>query len=834
MWPAITQARPAPQLQLRRLGLLRWPPRLWGPREGWTTFIFLLLAHLAVVWSVERAQYVTQLPDLTVVTVLALSTGLALAKIAAPDVLLFPLGVVVGLPIALWRTALTVGEAEGLWQQAQVVVQRSTAWWELAIRGGISGDTLPFALLLAALSWLIGYLAAWSVFRYRHPWLALLPSGLGLVVNLSYLPSSFYSYLALYLVFSMIFLARLHMAERQLQWQEQGLGSLPAPANTIIVDGIWLTAALLLLAWFLPHPRPSATVAEWWLQLTKPWQKTEQEFNRVFASLRSHRAVPLHTYGNTFALRGSVVLGQQPVMRLTASDYGTYRVRATTYDAYTGQGWMANQRREVPPEIVVNGASPDTGQKIATATIELEDSTGVLFSVGEPIQVNVPITADLGPGRFYLAFSQTGSSFALPLQNDQALAELKPGEIRTLNNGFVYNPSSRSAPTSTVLTEGEVALRQALLEGSRSASPSSYRTISFYRSSPLEVAALRATPPLSRGDVYTVTSFISGASVEDLRKAPTTYPAWTDYYKQLPVSLPQSVRELAREVTVGFDNAYDRALSIQEYLRKIEYSFDIQPPPANTDAVSFFLFQQKKGYCDYYASAMAVMLRAVGIPARVVVGYVLTKPDTENPNGFVVTGEDAHSWPEAYFPGYGWIEFEPTPARTLALRPEETALSGGISGSQGASEDSDSGGEATIDVPLTIPAPASREVWAIGAEAIFILLGGSLVLSVVFWVFWWRTLLGLPYPAQVFEQMVRLGAWLRVPALPQQTPSEYAQRLKVVLPSASAQVDQVTASYNEMRFGRRLLDQTGVSALTDIWRELRRRLLLKLIRWKDV
>jgi hypothetical protein len=328
-----------------------------------------------------------------------------------------------------------------LWQQAQVVVQRSTAWWELAIRGGISGDTLPFALLLAALSWLIGYLAAWSVFRYRHPWLALLPSGLGLVVNLSYLPTSFYSYLALYLVFSMIFLARLHLAERQLQWQEQGLGSLPAPANTIIVDGIWLTAALLLLAWFLPHPRPSATVAEWWLQLTKPWQKTEQEFNRVFASLRSHRAVPLHTYGNTFALRGSVVLGQQPVMRLTTSDYGT--IGRTMYDAYTGQGWWRTSI--IAPEIVVNGASPDTGQKIATATIELEDSTGVLFSVGEPIQVNVPITADLGPGRFYLAFSQTGSSFALPLQNDRRLESAGGNQPTTaLSTTTCQRPPARS------------------------------------------------------------------------------------------------------------------------------------------------------------------------------------------------------------------------------------------------------------------------------------------------------------------------------------------------------------------------------------------------------
>jgi hypothetical protein len=196
---------------------------------------------LAVVWSVERAQYITLLPDLTFITVVAVSAGLLLAKLPAPDVLLFPFGVLVGLPIALWRTALTVTDATGLLAQASTVLQRSNAWWELAMRGGISGDTLPFALLLATLTWLIGFTAAWSVFRYRHPWLALLPSGLGLLVNLSYLPTSF-THLA-YLIFQCFFWpASTRRAPDRLA---PGLDPCLLH-NSIMIDGAWLTVALLL------------------------------------------------------------------------------------------------------------------------------------------------------------------------------------------------------------------------------------------------------------------------------------------------------------------------------------------------------------------------------------------------------------------------------------------------------------------------------------------------------------------------------------------------------------------------------------------------------------
>jgi hypothetical protein len=334
--------------------------------------------------------------------------------------------------------------------------------------------------------------------------------------------------------------------------------------------------------------------------------------------------------------------------------------------------------------------------------------------------------------------------------------------------------------------------------------------------------------------VYTITSYVSNAAAEDLRRASAVYPAWTDYYRRLPQDLPQPVRELARQLTEGMDNPYDRAVAIQEYLRRLEYTFEIEPVPANTDGVSFFLFQQRKGYCDYFASAMAVMLRSIGIPSRVVVGYVLTTPDTVNPNGFVVTGEDAHSWPEAYFPGYGWVEFEPTPARTLTPRPDETlGLPGGIGGGEGASEDSETGGIISEDTPLAFPVPETRDEWFISPQTLMTIVAAGVGLFFLFWLAWWRSLIGLSYPAQVYEQMVRLGGWLRVPALAHQTPSEYARRLKRVLPNGSDDVDHVTRTYNAMRFGRRRLDELAQADLIEAWRRLRRRLLLKFIRWKD-
>ena len=95
----------------------------------------------------------------------------------------------------------------------------------------------------------------------------------------------------------------------------------------------------------------------------------------------------------------------------------------------------------------------------------------------------------------------------------------------------------------------------------------------------------------------------------------------TERYLQLPDTVPFRVRDLAAKITAAYDNPYDKAEAIEAVLRTYEYNQGIAAPPPGADAVDYFLYDVKQGYCDYYASAMVVMLRSVGIPARFAVGY---------------------------------------------------------------------------------------------------------------------------------------------------------------------------------------------------------------------
>ncbi len=173
---------------------------------------------------------------------------------------------------------------------------------------------------------------------------------------------------------------------------------------------------------------------------------------------------------------------------------------------------------------------------------------------------------------------------------------------------------------------------------------------------------------------YEVTSWVPRVSTNDLASDSTDYPPEIRAsYLQLPDSLPPRVRELAERLTRGADSPYDKAVRVQEYLRlTYPYRLDAPPPPTKRDVVDYFLFDSPGGFCSYYASAMAVMLRAVGVPARVVTGFASGDYDGLQLN-YRVPMSAAHAWVEVYFPTYGWIEFEPTSARTpFEYRGEES------------------------------------------------------------------------------------------------------------------------------------------------------------------
>jgi transglutaminase-like putative cysteine protease len=159
---------------------------------------------------------------------------------------------------------------------------------------------------------------------------------------------------------------------------------------------------------------------------------------------------------------------------------------------------------------------------------------------------------------------------------------------------------------------------------------------------------------------YEVVSETGLPSPTNLRRASSDYP---DDIRLLYLRLPREdsrVTALAQQVTSSANNNYDRALAIQDYLRET-FTYTLDPPAIEPgDPIGSFLFKAKQGYCEYFAAAMAEMLRTLGIPARLVNGFQ-TGSYNRIGKDFVVRARDAHSWVEVYFPQYGWIAFDPTP-----------------------------------------------------------------------------------------------------------------------------------------------------------------------------
>lgn len=159
---------------------------------------------------------------------------------------------------------------------------------------------------------------------------------------------------------------------------------------------------------------------------------------------------------------------------------------------------------------------------------------------------------------------------------------------------------------------------------------------------------------------YAVESRLSTASALDLKAETVSYPDWiVERYLQRPVD-DQKIAGLARDVTRGMITVYEKAKAIETHLRRsYRYSLDVKPSP-DLSPIEDFLFGQKRGYCEHFATAMVLMLRSVGIPSRLVSGFLPGKWNDYG-NYYMIRQSDAHAWVEAYFPHSGWVTFDPTP-----------------------------------------------------------------------------------------------------------------------------------------------------------------------------
>ncbi|MFD3445801.1 transglutaminaseTgpA domain-containing protein [Microbacteriaceae bacterium 4G12] len=176
----------------------------------------------------------------------------------------------------------------------------------------------------------------------------------------------------------------------------------------------------------------------------------------------------------------------------------------------------------------------------------------------------------------------------------------------------------------------------------------------------------------TRGQDYRVTSAVPQPTREQLAGviAPADPSPYLQRNLELPEDLPGVIRSTAQEVTAEATSDYERALALQDYFRSAEFRYSEEAPVEEgydgngMDVIARFL-DEKIGYCVHYASAMSVMARALGIPARVAVGYLPgdRRGTEDGRTRYQVGTQDLHTWPELYFEGAGWLKFEPTPGR---------------------------------------------------------------------------------------------------------------------------------------------------------------------------
>ena len=328
----------------------------------------------------------------------------------------------------------------------------------------------------------------------------------------------------------------------------------------------------------------------------------------------------------------------------------------------------------------------------------------------------------------------------------------------------------------------------------------------------------------SSARAYRAEAYVPLVTIEELRAASTDYPeAIRDRYLGLPKSVPERVRELAREITKDKRTAYDKAKTIESYLRTYPYDLEVPAPPQDQDVADYFLFDLKKGYCDYYATAMVVLARSVGLPARFVSGYAPGSYDAANAE-YVVRELHAHSWPEIYFPEIGWIEFEPTSAQPeIELPPAKEELL-----------------TAPPDETATRLLNRFRlEILLYALSPFAILLFGLLLYFTLIERWFYMRLAPAVAVERIYRSLYRMGRPLAGERTRAETAYEFMGKLieKInairersrytnYLLSAPQDVQYLTDMYQDTLFARHILDKRDVKTALSTWKRLRLRLLL--------
>lgn len=726
------------------------------PREGWLVIFVLFLFVWSATTAIRSAEWVPEAMVVRSHAFWAFVLSAMLAKSRFRPMRVWLVVTTVGFTVTLGRLADSLPSLRQLdqytarvQQNSAIFAERLTKWWT-NVQGGIATDeTLPFAMLLLFLVWMLVAYLCWATLRQRHPLPAVALLSLAMGFN-AYAGAVSFWLILLYATIALLLLSLVRQRNLQARWREQAVRfgfEIGIRQRNIL----WLfTLILVTMGWLLADVR-SESVAEAFVE-AEQIVALEAWLDNAFAGVNSRRLASGGGSGSglprSYLLGGAPELYQTVMMRTRVEADGVIRPnqhwRAVSYDIYTGRGWARSDEveREVAAFRPIVTPTLQATSTLSQTVNWVFDRRPVRYTIGAPLQLDHPTSASV-------------SNFE-----------------------------------QIVWVSGETAQ-------------------------------------------YAAQSLVSIATDDQLNRVTLADidPALLAHFTALPEDVPERVIDLAHSLVTPAMTPLQQAKTIEAFVKQYPYSLDADAPPRGRDVVDFFLFDEQIGYCDYYASSMVVMARAVGLPARFASGFAIGEPNADGSQ--TVYQIDGHSWAEVYFGEYGWIEFEPTAGFGVIETESDPITNDATEADPNLDPRTDQ--FAPTNVPSVPPAPTPPN-WTL---RIFLL---TVVIALVVWVWWRHTQHILPSLPEQYAALQQAAQRLSVEQTASQTPLEFRQEWvgygdDVVRPKSSRitrwqkevaqHAQQITTAYNEFAYSPRKR-QSGIRHRAT-WNRLRR--ILRLLQF---
>jgi len=566
--------------------------------------LLLMVAVYSIIFSIISANWVSNSFILLWSTAAGLLAGLCIAKIQH-----FPQAI-------LHLAACLVGHWLSIWLTSAFAFHIS--WLLLlenlraVIGGGFTASASPnsevvFLFYLTFLSFFLGYFGAWLIYRAHLPWLVALVYCAIMLVNLNYINQDL-SYLVIIMLGALILLiARIQLFNQLTRWTDEGLHTDRAWLQNISRRFVQIGSLFTLLILLISWVLP---ILDQPVSGVNFWNNLDNNSANI-----THGQLSLSSPGSFFQK-------YQPLANFFGDQlHITGNVNLPTSEVlyYTSSARSQSQYLE--------GFTFDRFDGHTWTSSTLNES--------QPFPANMQLPLDITSG----TYSQVTTTVNIVLP---------PGGTKH----YLFAPAQpRSFSVPTTLYGNGIT------------------------------TAWTQQVPLTQQERYQVTSWIPATTAQNLSAIP--FPRYDqnlwlrdlnmttlEQYLQKPTDLPPNVLQTVRQWTRGSTNAYDAMKKLEAHLSdQTQFIYSLSNPavPSNIDTVAWLL-KTRQGYCTYYASAMTIMARMLGVPARIVNGFSQGHFDQER-NVWDVYGSDAHSWVQVYFPGFGWINFDPTPGFSLNAQP---------------------------------------------------------------------------------------------------------------------------------------------------------------------